>query len=68
MLGRVRLHDDGTMDCGFIPVHVEPPGRPTLALGESAARIADYILDITTQAGLPSLSRSEIGKDGVWLS
>jgi poly-gamma-glutamate synthesis protein (capsule biosynthesis protein) len=68
MLGRVRLHDDGSMDCGFIPVHVEPPGRPTLALGESAARIADYILDITTQAGLPSLSRSEIGKDGVWLS
>lgn len=68
MLGRVRLHDDGSMSCGFVPVHVEPPGRPALAQGESAARISDYISDITTQAGLAPLTRSEIGKDGVWLS
>jgi poly-gamma-glutamate synthesis protein (capsule biosynthesis protein) len=67
MLGRVRVHEDGSMTCGIVPVYVEPPGRPTLAHGEAAVRIANYVSDITTQAGLPPLIPGEIGQDGIWL-
>jgi len=66
MLGRVRILN-GTIECGFTPVHVEPPGRPALAQGERAKHIAAYIADISAQAGLPAL-RQQITEEAVWLS
>jgi len=56
MLARVRLSEGGRLRAGFVPVHVEPPGRPTLARGESALRIAQYIERITVMGGLPALT------------
>jgi len=67
MLGRVRMDRDGRLRAGFVPVYIEPPGRPVLATGEVAVRVEDYICDITRAAGLPAL-RIESGEDGVWLS
>ena len=58
MLGRVRWHDDGRIEAGFIPVHVEPPGRPVIATGEMAAAVTAYVGRITTEAGLAPLSFS----------
>ncbi len=58
MLGRVRWHDDGRIEAGFIPVHVEPPGRPVIATGEMAAAVTAYVGRITAEAGLPPLSFS----------
>lgn len=55
MLGRVRVFDDGRIDAGFIPVHVEPPGRPVIATETEANRIIDYIERITLQAAMPPL-------------
>jgi poly-gamma-glutamate synthesis protein (capsule biosynthesis protein) len=66
MLGRARFHDDGRIECGFVPVHVEPPGRPTLAHGETARRIVNYIAEITPRAGLAPLS-IDFREDGAWL-
>lgn len=67
MLGRVRLGGDGAMRVGFLPVFVEPPGRPVLASGEAARRVIEYIRTITVEAGLPALD-VEITSDGVWLN
>lgn len=58
MLGRVRWHDDGRIEAGFVPVHVEPPGRPVIAKGETAAAVTAYVARITIEAGLPPLSFS----------
>lgn len=55
-LGRVRCHDDGRLEAGFIPVHVEAPGRPVLADGPQTRRIVSYVEAITQAAGLPPLS------------
>ncbi len=52
---------------GFVPVHVEPPGRPVIAAGEAAQRIAHYVEAITIEAGLPPLAL-EITGEGVWLT
>jgi poly-gamma-glutamate capsule biosynthesis protein CapA/YwtB (metallophosphatase superfamily) len=67
MLGRVRVHEDGRLQVGFTPVHVEPPGRPVLAHGEVADRVVAYIEHITTAAGLPALALTRSGDDA-WLS
>jgi poly-gamma-glutamate synthesis protein (capsule biosynthesis protein) len=67
MLGRVRVHDGGRMQIGFIPVHVEPPGRPVLATSEQAVRIKTYIERITVDAGLPAISATYDG-ECVWLT
>jgi poly-gamma-glutamate synthesis protein (capsule biosynthesis protein) len=56
ILGCVRWHDDGRMEAGFIPVHVEPPGRPVIADRARAREIIDYVTQITVTAGLPPLS------------
>jgi poly-gamma-glutamate capsule biosynthesis protein CapA/YwtB (metallophosphatase superfamily) len=56
MLGRIRWHEDGAIDAGFIPVHVEPPGRPVLADAAQSLRISEYIARFTLAAGLPPLS------------
>lgn len=55
MLGRLTIRDDGSLGAGFVPVHVEPPGRPVLARGTRARDIADYVGAITAAAGLPPL-------------
>jgi poly-gamma-glutamate synthesis protein (capsule biosynthesis protein) len=67
MLGRVRVHDDGRLQVGFVPVHVEPPGRPTLAGGETAANVVRYIAQITVDGGMPPL-RLESSAEGVWVT
>jgi poly-gamma-glutamate synthesis protein (capsule biosynthesis protein) len=64
MLGRVRIGSDG-IHAGFVPVHVEAPGRPRIAF-DHAERIARYIAEITTEAGLPPLSQ-QLTSEAVWL-
>jgi poly-gamma-glutamate synthesis protein (capsule biosynthesis protein) len=54
-LGRVVWHEDGAMDAGIIPVHVEPPGRPVLADAARAREISNYVESITVAAGLPAI-------------
>ena len=56
MLGCVRWYEDGRMETGFVPVYVEPPGRPVLAAGPKACEIVDYVMQISLAAGLPPLS------------
>jgi hypothetical protein len=56
MLGRVRWYDNGRIEAGFVPVHVEAPGRPVIAAAAEASQIMQYIARITTAAGLPPLS------------
>lgn len=67
LLGRVQLTANGGLRWGFVPVHVEPPGRPVLASAERARLVEAYIRDITVAAGLAPLS-IESGEGGVWLS
>lgn len=65
LLGRMCIDANGKVRVGFIPVHVDPPGRPRLA-PDAAQRIADYIQTIGIEAGLPPLSM-QITSEGVWL-
>jgi poly-gamma-glutamate synthesis protein (capsule biosynthesis protein) len=67
MLARVRWLDDGRLQAGFVPVHIEPPGRPTRARGETALRVARYIERITAMGGLPALAVQFDGEIA-WLS
>jgi poly-gamma-glutamate synthesis protein (capsule biosynthesis protein) len=55
MLGCVRLHG-GTLSAGFVPVHVDPPGRPRLCSDTEARAVVRYVEDITAAAGLPALT------------
>jgi poly-gamma-glutamate synthesis protein (capsule biosynthesis protein) len=55
MLGHVRRLDDGRLETGFIPVYVEPPGRPVLADEARAQATVEYVARITVGAGLPPL-------------
>lgn len=66
LLGRMRIDAAGKVRVGFIPVHVDAPGRPRLA-PEAAQRIADYIQTIGIEAGLPPLTM-QITSEGVWLN
>jgi poly-gamma-glutamate capsule biosynthesis protein CapA/YwtB (metallophosphatase superfamily) len=63
MLGRVRVHADGTLETGFYPLWFEAPGRPVLASAVQAAAVRDYITRITAAANLPALNFSL--RDGV---
>src|SRR5690606_1370519 len=56
MLGCLRLHDDGRVSSGFIPIHVEPPGRPRACSPREAARVVRYVEEITVAAGLAPLA------------
>src|SRR5690349_3712083 len=56
MLGRVTVREDGTLATGFIPVHVDPPGRPRLCSDAEAEVVVHYVEEITAAAGLPSIS------------
>ncbi len=59
MLGRLKWHDDGRIEAGFVPVHVEAPGRPVIADASHAAATIAYMAEITRAAGLPLLSYSQ---------
>lgn len=70
MLGRLRWHADGRIEAGFIPVYVEPPGRPVPADESRARAIGAYVQDITRRAGLPPLTlRTEqaMGAQMTWV-
>ena len=54
-LARLLWHEDGRLEAGILPVHVEAPGRPRAADAGEAARICSYLQDITREAGLPAL-------------
>lgn len=54
MMARVRYRG-GEIDAGFVPIHIEPPGRPVLPESEQAARTIEYVADITSRAGMPPL-------------
>jgi poly-gamma-glutamate capsule biosynthesis protein CapA/YwtB (metallophosphatase superfamily) len=56
ILGRLKWHDDGRIEAGFVPVHVEAPGRPIIADEAQAAATIAYVARITREAGLPPLS------------
>ena len=56
ILGCVRWYNNGIIETGFIPVYVEPPGRPVIAEGKRAKEIVDYVAHITSKAGLSPLS------------
>jgi poly-gamma-glutamate capsule biosynthesis protein CapA/YwtB (metallophosphatase superfamily) len=56
ILGRLKWHDDGRIEAGFVPVHVEAPGRPIIADESHAAATIAYMARITREAGLPPLS------------
>ena len=58
MIGRCRIGDDGTVETAFLPVWFAPPGRPEVARGAEAGKIADYIDRIGQAAGLAPLDMS----------
>jgi hypothetical protein len=55
MLGSLRLHADGRCEVGFVPVRVEAPGRPVLALGADADAVVAYVRKITEAANMPAI-------------
>jgi len=67
LLGRVRIDADGRIRAGFVPVFVEPPGRPVLAAGERAREIVRYLERITAQAGLPALA-TQLDGECAWIN
>ena len=54
-LGRVLVHDDGQIEAGLVPVHIEAPGRPVVVNGSRGREIADYVERITMAGGLPAI-------------
>jgi hypothetical protein len=58
-LARVLVHPDGRLECGFIPVYIEPPGRPVLADATFRQKVIDYVGEITREAGLAPLSMTD---------
>lgn len=56
MFGCLRLHADGTHDTGFVPLHVDPPGRPRPCSDAEARDVLRYVEEITVAAGLAPLS------------
>ncbi|HEY6123415.1 MAG TPA: CapA family protein [Steroidobacteraceae bacterium] len=56
MLGRVRVNDDGSLETGFVTVHVDAPGRPRIADDSEAIAISRYVEEITATAGLPPIT------------
>jgi hypothetical protein len=55
MLGCVRLRGDGTLSTGFLPLHVDAPGRPRACTDAEAADVVRYVEEITQAAGLERL-------------
>ena len=55
-LGRLVVAPDGAIQAGIVPVFVEPPGRPVLAQGEQADRIARYLEQVSVAGGLAPIT------------
>lgn len=55
MLGHVRRLPNRELETGFVPVFVEPPGRPVIADQARSQAIIDYVERITREGGLPPL-------------
>lgn len=62
LIGRCRLHPDGRIETGFLPIWFAPPGRPVLPDPERHAAIAAYIGAIGVKAGLPALDLRDCGE------
>lgn len=60
-LGKIEWRADGAIRAGIVPVHVEPPGRPVLPEAARAREIADYVVRITRDAGLPAIRIADDG-------
>lgn len=58
MLGRLKWHDDGRIEAGYVPLHVDAPGLPVVAEAADARSMTDYMARITRDAGLNPLSLS----------
>ena len=67
MFGRVLWHPDGRIEAGFVPIDVEPPGRPIVPSAGRRVEIQRYVEGITQVAGLPAV-RLEARDDMVVLS
>lgn len=55
-VARFACYPDGRLEAGLVPVFVDPPGRPRLASESEAEKISAYVQEITTRAGLGTLS------------
>jgi len=55
LMARVHYRE-GALAFGFVPMHIEAPGRPVTPTPEQASRTIDYVASITERAGLPPLS------------
>jgi poly-gamma-glutamate synthesis protein (capsule biosynthesis protein) len=62
MLGRLDVATDLTMTASIVPVWVEPPGRPVLAVGTRAEDVRRYLERITVAAGLDPIQITETGQ------
>jgi poly-gamma-glutamate synthesis protein (capsule biosynthesis protein) len=56
LVARVRCLEGGRVEPAFVPLYVEPPGRPVLADARFRQEVSAYVGRITALAGLPSLS------------
>jgi poly-gamma-glutamate synthesis protein (capsule biosynthesis protein) len=56
MLGCVRVRADGSLMTGFIPIHVDPPGRPRPCSDAESPAVVRYVEEITAAAGLPPIT------------
>jgi poly-gamma-glutamate synthesis protein (capsule biosynthesis protein) len=59
-IGKLEFRRGELPRASIIPVFIEAPGRPVLAKGAQARKIADYVERITSDAGLPAI---RIGDD-----
>ncbi|HEY7890412.1 MAG TPA: CapA family protein [Steroidobacteraceae bacterium] len=60
LMARVHYRE-GAFAFGFVPIHVEPPGRPVIPTPEQASRTVAYVASITERAGLPPLTLAPRG-------
>jgi poly-gamma-glutamate synthesis protein (capsule biosynthesis protein) len=67
MFGRVLWYPNGRIEVGFVPIDVEPPGRPIVPSEGRRPEIQSYVERITSAAGLPAV-RLEVRDDMVVLS
>ena len=61
MFGRLLWHPDGRVEAGFVPIDVEPPGRPIVPSAERGAEVERYVEAITRVAGLPGINMTARG-------
>ena len=54
MLARLVFEHGQLSAAGFLPVFVEPPGRPVCATGARASAVCAYVATISCAANLPA--------------